>query len=57
MKQYGDQQHGLCLIELLIVLTIISVLYAAVYPAYTQYQYKTDKLNAQNVLLSLMLAQ
>lgn len=57
MIQYGDQQHGLCLIELLIVLTIISVLYAALYPAYTQYQYKTDKLNAQNVLLSLMLAQ
>lgn len=33
------------------------MLYSVIYPAYTHYQHKADKLNAQNDLLSLMLAQ
>lgn len=48
---------GFNLIELLLVLAMISLLTVLIYPSYQSIQYKIQRSDAQNVLLSLMHAQ
>ena len=54
MKQkYNSRQHGITLMELLIVVAIISMIAAFAYPSYTEYVVRTKRTAATTTLLQI----
>ena len=49
----GKAQHGVTLIELMIVVAIIAILSAVAYPSYDRYVIKTKRSVAQSALLQV----
>jgi type IV pilus assembly protein PilE len=55
MKQYRNRlhQHGVTLMELLIVVSIVGILAAIAYPSYRQYAIRVKRTDATRELLSM----
>jgi type IV pilus assembly protein PilE len=53
----GNQQRGMTLIELLIVVTIIAILGAIAVPSYRQYILRSQRTEAKTALLRLQAAE
>ncbi len=49
----GSRQHGVTLIELMVVVAIIAIISAIAYPSYQRYVIKTKRSVAQNALLQV----
>jgi type IV pilus assembly protein PilE len=53
----GHAQHGVTLIELMIVLLIVGLLASIAVPSYRQYILRSHRVEAQTVLMNLAAAQ
>ncbi|TFG85920.1 MAG: prepilin-type N-terminal cleavage/methylation domain-containing protein, partial [Chromatiales bacterium] len=52
-RHYGDQARGFTLIEMMIVVAIIAILAAIVYPSYIRYVVRSNQQAARSMLYAV----